>query len=77
MGFKIVRQKGSHAHLEHIIYKTRKITIPKMTIIDLATVETFPLYHLEKASTISDNPSKIKAGIPKMRKIPPNIKESQ
>jgi len=48
-----------------------------MTIIDLATVETFPLYHLEKASTISDNPSKIKAGIPKMRKIPPNIKESQ
>ena len=28
MGFKIVRQKGSHAHLEHAIDKTRKITIP-------------------------------------------------
>ncbi len=28
MGFKIVRQKGSHVHLEHVIDKTRKITIP-------------------------------------------------
>ena len=28
VGFKIVRQAGSHVHLEHITDKTRKITIP-------------------------------------------------
>lgn len=28
MGFKIVRQKGSHVHLKHISDGTRKITVP-------------------------------------------------
>lgn len=28
MGFKIVRQRGSHVHLEHIVDKARKITVP-------------------------------------------------
>ena len=28
MGFKVVRQKGSHIHLEHIVDKAIKITIP-------------------------------------------------
>jgi len=27
-GFRIVRQAGSHAHLEHILYKARKVTVP-------------------------------------------------
>ncbi len=28
MGFKMIRQKGSHAHLEHVLDRTRKITVP-------------------------------------------------
>lgn len=27
-GFRAIRQKGSHIQLEHIIEKTRKVTIP-------------------------------------------------
>jgi len=26
-GLRIVRQVGSHAHLEHILYKARKVTV--------------------------------------------------
>lgn len=28
LGFRIVRQVGSHVHLEHVFDKTRKVTIP-------------------------------------------------
>ena len=28
IGFRIVRQIGSHVHLEHILDKARKVTIP-------------------------------------------------
>lgn len=28
IGFKIIRQKGSHITLEHILYKARKVTVP-------------------------------------------------
>lgn len=28
MGFRVKRQVGSHLHLEHFLYKTRKITVP-------------------------------------------------
>ncbi len=28
IGFRVVRQIGSHVHLEHILDKTRKVTIP-------------------------------------------------
>jgi len=28
LGFRIVRQIGSHLHLEHLVDKTRKVTIP-------------------------------------------------
>ncbi len=28
MGFRIVKQRGSHMHLEHLIYKNRKVTVP-------------------------------------------------
>ena len=48
-----------------------------MIIIDLATIETFPLYHLEKASRIRDNPIKTKAGIPRIISIPANANASQ
>ena len=27
-GFRIIRQAGSHVHLEHIADRTRKVTIP-------------------------------------------------
>ena len=27
-GFRIVRQIGSHVHLEHILDRTRKVTVP-------------------------------------------------
>lgn len=28
LGFRVIRQVGSHARLEHIIDKTRKVTVP-------------------------------------------------
>ena len=28
LGFKIVRQIGSHVHLEHVVNKSRKVTVP-------------------------------------------------
>lgn len=42
LGFKIIRQKGSHITLEHILDKTRKVTIamhnidlPKKTLLSI------------------------------------------
>lgn len=28
LGFRVIRQVGSHAHLQHWLDKTRKVTIP-------------------------------------------------
>jgi len=28
VGFRIIRQKGSHVSLEHILDKTKKVTVP-------------------------------------------------
>ena len=28
LGFRVVRQGGSHVHLEHVIYGARKVTVP-------------------------------------------------
>jgi len=28
LGFKIIRQVGSHVHLEHVVDKTKKVTVP-------------------------------------------------
>lgn len=28
LGYKFVRQKGSHAQFEHLVYKWRKVTVP-------------------------------------------------
>jgi predicted RNA binding protein YcfA (HicA-like mRNA interferase family) len=28
MGFRIIRQRGSHVSLEHILDKTKKVTVP-------------------------------------------------
>ena len=28
MGFKAVNQRGSHLHFEHVVDRTRKITVP-------------------------------------------------
>lgn len=27
-GFRVVRQKGSHVHLEHLLDKTKRVTVP-------------------------------------------------
>ena len=28
LGFRVVRQAGSHVHLEHIVNKAKKVTVP-------------------------------------------------
>ncbi|HEY4474307.1 MAG TPA: type II toxin-antitoxin system HicA family toxin [Candidatus Paceibacterota bacterium] len=28
LGFRVVRQIGSHVHLEHMVNKSRKVTVP-------------------------------------------------
>lgn len=55
LGFKIVRQKGSHIHLEQITDATRKITIPmhnydlpKKTILFILKQAKIPLIEFLK-----------------------------
>jgi len=53
IGFKIVRQVGSHIHLAHIINKTLKVTIPvhnkdlaKKTLLSILKQANIPLDEL-------------------------------
>jgi predicted RNA binding protein YcfA (HicA-like mRNA interferase family) len=57
VGFRIVRQAGSHAHLEHIADRARKVTIPihskplaKKTLLSttrgLARTDEPPIFYL-------------------------------